>query len=114
MPGGGRADAEPDVRRADGGAGLPGRAGHARQQPGEARGGAEGGLPEPHASPHQHSVHTELLHPPPAVGEGEPGGERRRRRNKRGRRSAIGPDRGNKGRRRPAGVYKDMDPPPPC
>lgn len=64
------ADAEPDVRRAVGGAGLQGRAGHAHQHPGEERGGAEGGLQEPDAAPLQHSVHAELLHPPPAQGEG--------------------------------------------
>ncbi|TMS18292.1 Small conductance calcium-activated potassium channel protein 3 [Larimichthys crocea] len=39
-------------------------------KPGEARGGAEGGLQEPDAAPVQHPVHAELLHPPLAQGEG--------------------------------------------
>lgn len=71
-------DAEPDVRRAVGGAGLPGRAGHAHPQPGEERGGAEGGLQDPDAAPVQHSVHAELLHPTPAQREGGEDGDSRR------------------------------------
>ena len=68
-------DAEPDVWRAVGGAGLQGGAGHTHPQPGEACGGAAGGLQEPDAAPVQHPVHAELLHPPPAQGEGgEDGG----------------------------------------
>lgn len=68
-------DAEPDVWPAVGGAGLQGGAGHTHPQPGEARGGAAGGLQEPDAAPVQHPVHAELLHPPPAQGEGgEDGG----------------------------------------
>lgn len=62
-------DAEPDVWRPDGGAGLQVRAGRTYPQPGEARGGAEGRIQEPDAAPIQHPVHAELLHPPPAQGE---------------------------------------------
>ncbi|XP_077404347.1 small conductance calcium-activated potassium channel protein 3-like isoform X2 [Vanacampus margaritifer] len=54
-------------RRAGGGAGLPGRAGHARPRPGEARGGAARGFPGPHAAADQHLVHAELLHTTPAA-----------------------------------------------
>ncbi|XP_056274185.1 small conductance calcium-activated potassium channel protein 1-like [Pseudoliparis swirei] len=85
-----RQDANRYVRRADGGAGLQGGAGLTHPQPGEARGGVQGGLQEPDAAP----VHAELFHPPPAQGEGgedggrwcarrqgERGGGRRRRRN---------------------------------
>lgn len=64
------ADAEPGVRRAIRGAGLPGRTGLPHLHPGEERGGAEGGLQEPPAAPLQHAFHTELLHPPPPQGEG--------------------------------------------
>lgn len=71
-------DAEPDVRHRRGGAGLQGGAGLAHPQPREARGGAEGGLQEPHAAPLQHAVHAELLHPTPAQGAG--GEERGRER----------------------------------
>lgn len=73
-------DAEPDVRHRYGGAGLQGGAGLAHPQPGEARAGAEGGLQEPDAAPLQHAVHTELLHPTPAPGEG--GEERGRERSR--------------------------------
>lgn len=70
------ADANPHVWRAVGGAGLQGGAGHTHPQPGEARGGAEGGLQEPDATPIQHPIHAELLHPPPNQGEGGEDGER--------------------------------------
>lgn len=63
-------DAEPDVRCAVRGAGLQRGSGHAHLHPGEECGGAEGGLQEPAATPVQHIVHTELLHPPPSQGEG--------------------------------------------
>lgn len=64
------ADAKPDVWRAVRGAGLQRGAGLTHPHPGEARGGAEGGLQKPDAAPVQHTVHAELLHPPPAQGEG--------------------------------------------
>lgn len=63
-------DAESDVRRAVRGAELQRGAGLAHPHPGEARGGAEGGLQEPHAAPVEHAVHAELVHPPPAQGDG--------------------------------------------
>lgn len=64
------ADAQPGVRRAVGGAGLQGGTGLPHLRPGEECGGAEGGLQEPHAAPVQHTLHAELLHPPPPQGEG--------------------------------------------
>ncbi|XP_078811262.1 uncharacterized protein LOC101161168 isoform X3 [Oryzias latipes] len=66
-------DEQPDVRRAGGGAGLQGRAARAHPRPGEARAGAARGLPDPHAAAVQHALHPELLHPPPAAGEGGAG-----------------------------------------
>lgn len=74
-------DAEPDVRRAGGGAGLQRGAGLTHPHPGEARRGAKGGLQEPDAAPVQHTVHAELLHPPPA--QGERGEDRDRQRERR-------------------------------
>uniref|UniRef100_A0A3P9KXY1 Calmodulin-binding domain-containing protein n=1 Tax=Oryzias latipes TaxID=8090 RepID=A0A3P9KXY1_ORYLA len=65
-----RSDEQPDVRRAGGGAGLQGRAARAHPRPGEERAGAARGLPDPHAAAVQHALHPELLHPPPAAGEG--------------------------------------------